>query len=412
MRLPTAPLSTPEPAAPARATLAQRLRHGLLNAVAFGLCYPAANLLAQQQGIHRNVATALDAHIAFVPWMVLPYLLSGVFFVGSFWVVGSMDALRVLSQRLLLATVLACLVFVLAPLQFSAVRPVVAAPLWGPLYALLGAVDQPYNQLPSLHVAYCCIFWFAWRPLCAGRVAQAALLFTLGLVSVATLFTYQHHLLDVLAGALLGGACIRLVRPQRQEPWVALYYALGAGMVVVLGMAWWPWWLTAYGAASLLLVARAYAVGDAHFLHKTQGRFAWWTWLLYAPYLLGYHLTWRCVQWRERQHPPCAPMAPGLWVGRRLSNAQAQLLPANCTVVDLANELSETPALRAARYHHVPLLDLVPPSQADVQRVLAIVHNTLQCGHPVYLHCAMGYSRSQRLARAYLAQYPHADTPH
>jgi hypothetical protein len=412
MRLPTPPLTTLQQAAPARATLAQRLRHGLLNAVAFGLCYPAANLLAQQQGIGRSVATALDAHIVFVPWMVLPYMLSGVFFLGSFWAVGSVGALRVLSQRLLLATVLACLVFVLAPLQFSVARPVVTSALWEPFYAALELMDRPYNQLPSLHVAYCCIFWFAWRPLCAGRAAQVALLFTLGLVSVATLFTYQHHVLDVLAGALLGGACIRLVRPQRQEPWVALYYALAAGMVVVLGMAWWPWWLTAYGAASLLLVARAYAAGDAHFLHKTQGRFAWWAWLLYAPYLLGYHLTWLCVQWRERKHPPCAQMAPGLWVGRRLSTAQAQRLPPGCTVVDLANELSETPALRTARYHHVPLLDLVPPSSADVQRVLALVHDALQCGHPVYLHCAMGYSRSRHMASAYLAQYPQAGTPH
>ncbi|MDZ7920219.1 phosphatase PAP2 family protein [Rhodoferax sp.] len=412
MRLSAPSLTTPSPTTPPRATLAQRLRHGLLNAAAFGLCYPAANLLAQQQGVSRSVATALDAHIAFVPWMVLPYMLSGLFFGGSFAVVGSVDALRVLSQRLLLATVLACLVFVLVPLRFSGVRPEVASALWAPLYAALGVLDQPYNQLPSLHVAYCCIFWFAWRPLCSARAAQVALLFTLGLVSVATVFTYQHHVLDVLAGALLGWACIRLVRPQRQTPWVALYYALGAGVVVVLGMAWWPWWLTAYGAASLLLVARAYALGDAHFLHKTQGRFAGWAWLLYAPYLLGYRLTWLCVQWRERRHPPFAQMAPGLWVGRRLSNAEAHLLPPGCTVVDLANELSETPVLRTARYHHVPLLDLLPPSGADVRRVLAIVHNALQCGHPVYLHCAMGYSRSRLMAGAYLAQYPQTGTAH
>lgn len=408
MRMPT-PTSTTS--FTSRATTAQRLRHGLLNALVFGLCYPVANLLAQQQGISRSVATAWDAHIAFVPWMVLPYMLSGVFFVGSFAVVRSLDALRVLSQRLLLATVLACLVFVLVPLRFSFERPEVTSALWAPLYALLGMVDQPYNQLPSLHVAYCCIFWWAWRPLCATWATQWALLLTLGLVSVATLFTYQHHVLDVLAGAVLGGACVALVRPRRQTPWVALYYALGAGVVVVLGMAWWPGWLTAYCAASLLLVAQAYARGDANFLHKTQGRFAWWAWLLYAPYLLGYRLTWLAVQWRERAHPPCAEVAPGLWVGRRLSQAQAQQLPPGCTVVDLANELSETPALRSNRYHHVPLLDLVPPSAADVQRVLGIVHDALQCGHPVYLHCAMGYSRSRHMASAYLAQHPQAGRP-
>lgn len=395
-----------------RATWQQRLRHLLLNAAVFGLCYTSANLLAQRLDIHRTVAIALDAHLAFVPWMVLPYMLSGVFFVASFWAVDSVDALRVLSQRLLLATVLACLVFVLYPLHFSFVRPDVTLSLWAPWYLALGVLDQPYNQLPSLHVAYCHIFWCALRPCCASRAARIALLLTLSLVAVATLFTYQHHALDVLAGALLGWACTRVVQPRQQEPWVALYYALGAGVVVVLGLAWWPWWLTAYGAASLLLVARAYAMGDAHFLHKTRGRFAWWAWLLYAPYLLGYRLTWLGVQWRERKRPPFTQMAPGLWVGRRLTTAQARLLPADCTVLDLGNELSETPLLRTGRYHHVPLLDLALPGNADVERVLALVHDALQCGHPIYVHCAMGYSRSRRLAHAYLARHPQTGALH
>lgn len=412
MRFPIPVLTPSSPSESVHPTQAQRLSHGLLNAVVFSLCYPAANLLAKQQGVSRSVATALDAHIPFVPWMVLPYMLSGVFFVGSFWVVGTVDALRVLSQRLLLATVLACLIFVLLPLHFSYERTEMVLGVWTALYAVLGFLDQPYNQLPSLHVAYGCIFWFAWRPLCAGRASQAALLLVLGLVSVATLFTYQHHVLDVLAGALLGVACIGLVLPQRQAPSVALYYALGAGMVVVVGMAWWPWWMTSYGAVSLLLVARAYATCDAHFLHKTQGRFAWWVWLLYAPYLHGYRLTWLFVQWRERGSPPCAHVAPGLWVGRRLCNTQVHHLPSKCTVVDLANEISETPLLRTAHYHHVPMLDLLPPTPEDVQRVLAIVHDALKCGHSVYLHCAMGYSRSRHMACAYLAQHPQAAIPH
>ena len=392
-------------ATPQRASAQQRLHHLLLNALVFGLCYPTSNLLAQQQSNSRHVATVLDAHLIFVPWMVLPYLLSGVFFVASFWVVGSMDALRVLSQRLLLATVLACLVFVLYPLHFSFVRPALTSPLWAPLYAALGVLDRPYNQLPSLHVVYCVVFWSAWRPLCVGRLQKAALLLTLGLVAAATLFTYQHHVLDGVAGALLGWACVRVVQPQRQEPWVALYYALGAGVVFVVGMAWWPLWLMLYGVASLLLVARAYAVGDTHFLHKTRGGFAWWVWLLYAPYLLGYRLTWLCVQWRERRYAPFVQMGPGLWVGRRLNNAQARLLPPDCTVVDLANELSETPLLRTQRYHCVPLLDLVTPGKADVEQVLATVHGALQSGQCVYLHCAMGYRRSRQMAEAYLARY-------
>lgn len=391
-------------------TWAQRLRHAAFNVVVFGLCYPSANLLAQQRGVMRSVLTPLDLHIPFVAWMVLPYLLSGVFFTSSFAVVRSLDAMRVLSQRLLMATVLGSVVFVLLPLRFSWVRPELEPGLLAGLYAVLGVVDQPYNQLPSLHVAYCCIFWEAWRPVCSTGAARAALGFILALVAVSTLFTYQHHLLDVGAGIALGWACVRWVSVHHTEPWVAFYYTLGAGVVVVLGAAWWPGWLTAYGAISLLLVARAYAQRDARFLYKSGGRLPWWVWLLYAPYVLGYQLTWWCVQWRERKQAPFAELAPGLWVGRRLSAGQAQGLPPGCVVVDLANELNETPALRTTRYHHVPLLDLVTPSPAEVERVLTLVHDGLQSGHPVYLHCAMGYSRSRQMAAAYLARFPTPDT--
>ncbi|WP_294771858.1 phosphatase PAP2 family protein [uncultured Rhodoferax sp.] len=386
-------------------TSAQRLCHLLLNGTVFGLCYRSANWFAEQQGVQRAVATAWDAQIPFLPWMLLPYALSTVFFVASFWGVATQDALRTLSQRLLLATVLACLVFVLFPLRFSLVRPVLGSAWWAALYAALDMLDRPYNQLPSLHVAYCCIFWAALRAR-RSRPQALALALTLTLVAFSTLFTYQHHLPDVLAGGLLGWACIALVRPNRDQPRVALYYTLGVGVVLVLGWVWLPWWLTAYGAVSLMLVARAYALGDAQFLHKRDGRVPWWSWLLHGPYLLGYCLTWWAVQWWERGQPPLVQMAPHLWVGRRLTRAQARVLPPGCTVIDLANELSETPSLRGARYRAVPLLDLVSPDAATVERVLHLMHEALQCGQPVYLHCAMGYSRSRQIAASYLARHP------
>ncbi|MGQ0710217.1 MAG: hypothetical protein ACT4NV_10750 [Rhodoferax sp.] len=382
-------------------SLRQRMAHLVLNSVVFGLCYTSANHFAHTQGVQRSVALAWDMQMAFLPWMVLPYMLSGPFFVGSFWAVRAQDALRVLSQRLLLATVLACLVFVVLPLRFSLERPALPSPLWSALYGLLAILDRPYNQLPSLHVAYCCIFWSALR-----ERHRLLLALTLGVVALSTVFTYQHHLLDVPTGALLGLGCIAWVRPGRSQPWVAFYYGLGAGVVVVLGWVWAPWWITAYGAISLLLVTRAYVVGDADFLHKRHGRFPWWSWLLHAPYLLGYYLTWRVVQWRECEERPWTPVRPLLWVGRRLNDDQIRALPAHCTVIDVANELCEQATLRTIRYHHVAMLDLVEPDPVAVERVIALVHEALQCGQAVYLHCAMGYRRSRQLAAAYLARYP------
>ena len=145
----------------------------------------------------------------------------------------------------------------------------------------------------------------------------------------------------------------------------------------------------------------AYARRDRHFLHKQTGRHPLWVWGLYAPYLAGYRLTWWLVQWRERHHAPVVRVSERLWIGRRLTDREAALLPPDCVVVDLSAELPETPSLlRAAaiRYRHLPLLDLVTPAPAAVEEIAAVVRAAWAEGRIVYLHCAMGYERCVRLA--------------
>lgn len=387
--------SAAEPAGP------QRLRLLLLNALVFALCYTAANALAQRQGVTRTLALPFEAQMPFLAWMIIPYMSSGLLFAASFGLVHSRDGLRMLSQRLLLATVGACLVFVACPWRFGWPRPAATLPIGGGLFDMLSVLDRPYNQFPSLHVAYCLIFWAALRErLAPGRVLLGAWLLA---VALSTVFIYQHHALDVVGGVVLGLACVRWVRPARQEPWVAFYYLMGAGMLVIVGSLVLPGWLMAYGVASLLLVSLAYARRDRQFLRKTAGRHPLLTWLLYAPYLAVYRLVWVGVQFHERRQAPFCQMGERLWVGRRLSRVQARQLPGPCAVIDLANELSETPELRAQRYHHFPLLDLVSPEPAVIDDIVRAIGDEIRAGRSVYLHCAMGYSRSRRLARAYLA---------
>lgn len=388
----------------APATLPQRLRHLSLNVFSFSLCYLLANSLAQQQSITRHVALPFEVHIPFLQWMILPYLSSGLFFCLVFFRAASSDALRVVSQRLLLATVAAAMVFILYPLQFSWPRPPVSSGLCARLFQGLSLVDQPFNQLPSLHVAYCLIYWQALRPTLAAPWARIALAIWLMATALSTLFTFQHHALDVLGGALLGWACCLCIRPGRLEPAVAFYYLMAAGMALIVGFFGLHHAGGLYVACSLLLVSRAYSRHDRHFLHKAHGRHPLWIWLLYAPYLLGYRLTWYAVRWRERRKPAVLQMADNLWVGRRLSDGEACRLPANCTIIDLANELSETPSLRAHRYRYFPLLDLQAPPTATLGEIVAVINEELAADRQVYLHCAMGYSRSVRLADAYLEQ--------
>jgi len=380
----------------------QRLLHFALNWLMFSLCYPLANLLAAQRSVERSLAIWLDAHIPFVPWMVVPYATSGLFFTLLFFVVRTPEQLRVASRRLLLATVAGCLFFVLLPARFAHARPPVEDGLPAALFEWLAAVDLPYNQFPSLHVAYCVVFWLTLAPLCrpAARVVLASWLL---LVAASTVFTWQHHVLDVGGGLLLGAFVAYAVRPgATRRHGVTFYYAIAAGVVLMLGVGALGSWLAAYAAASLVLVALAYRFRHPGFLRKGAGRHPLLAWLLFWPYLTGYRLTWMLVRLRERRRPAFTQPAPGLWIGRRLSQAEAGQLPAGCHVIDLCTELPETASLRRHGYRHFPLLDLQAPRPGQLRQVLAAIGQSQDAGHPVYVHCAMGYSRSRLIARLYL----------
>lgn len=391
------------PGWPARAALLA------VNGLAFQLAYSACNAAAQRAQVTRHLATAWDAQVPLVPWMVLPYFTSVPLLMLGFVLAVDRQALRAYSQRLLLTTALGCLVFALWPLSFRGTRPVPDAEPWSTFYGLLHALDGPFNQCPSLHVAYMVVLWPTASAALHSAATRSLLALWLLLVAAATVLTHQHHLVDVPAGVLLGLLACRWVPAQRRHPAVTLHYTVASLLSLVLVLTLQPWWArsaAAWLALCTAAVAWAYWRDDARFLHKRDGHFPLWVLLLYGPYLAGYGLTWALVRWRERQHPPVRQWGTHLWVGRRLSPREAaQWLPPQCVVVDLANELAETPALRprpGRHYHAVPLLDLRPVPDAARAQVTQLLQEGHGKGRPVFLHCAMGYSRSRELAQQFV----------
>ena len=126
-------------------------------------------------------------------------------------------------QRALLILAGSLVIFAIVPTR--TIRPPVDElddGLTAKLYRGIVAIDQPpANAAPSLHVSLTCLLAIAlarefprWRPVIGGIVA---------LVWLATLFTWQHHLIDVATGALLGIAASipfqhSKKRPPAEEP--------------------------------------------------------------------------------------------------------------------------------------------------------------------------------------------------
>ncbi|MCW5664676.1 MAG: hypothetical protein KIT35_12640 [Piscinibacter sp.] len=196
--------ATPTPRAPSAAPAA------VLVSLVFALAYAASNHLT---ALRADVGTGVfdwEHTIPFVPWTIVPYLSIVPLFVASFFVGRSHGALRRHTRRLLLLLALALAGWALCPLRFAFERPPVDG--WaGALFELLALLDRPYNRAPSLHIGVLVLLWLHLGPRLAGWW-RAALGGWLLLIGVSVLTTWQHHVIDIPAGAAAALLCVLLTR--------------------------------------------------------------------------------------------------------------------------------------------------------------------------------------------------------
>ena len=157
--------------------------------------------------------TALDQAIPFLPWTILVYLGQFPFLFFTLWG-GTGDGARTRTfAGLAAATLLATAVFVAWPTTGTRPDPRRAG-AWAPLYRLVHRVDVPTNWLPSLHVAlaWVAVGGYAGRGPRSRRLAQAGA----AAITLSTLTTGQHVLVDVAGGLLVAGLARGIVEAGRR----------------------------------------------------------------------------------------------------------------------------------------------------------------------------------------------------
>lgn len=146
----------------------------------------------------------IDRAIPLVPAWSLAY--------GSLFLAAVLPVLVIHQHELVNRTILAFLAiwlaayacFLLYPTESSRPATVLGAGFgdWG--LRVIYASDVRYNCLPSLHVAQCFLAALACSRVHRGVGAVAGV--WASLVAVATLFTKQHYVLDVVTGVMLAYA--------------------------------------------------------------------------------------------------------------------------------------------------------------------------------------------------------------
>ena len=379
----------------------------------FVVVYTTTNWVSAQRSDVGTWFFPWELAIPFVPLMIIPYMSIDLFFVAAPFVCRQRQELRTLAWRIGLVILVAGACFLAWPLRLGFERQPVDGVL-GMIFNPFLALDKPYNLAPSLHIALRTILAALYARHTAGLTRLASHVW-FSLVGVSTLFTHQHHLIDVAAGFLLAVVCFYAVPdsplrlPVVKNLRIGAYYTAGAAAAAFLCWAGWPQTaILIWPAAAMAIVATAYGGLGPGVFRKTDGRLPLSTRLVLGPLLLGQRLS---LLYYRRQCRPWDEVVPGVWIGRQLNDAQAaEAVGQGVTaVLDLSVEFSEAAPFRALNYRHLPVLDLTAPTLDQLREAARFIDEQSPAGI-VYVHCKIGYSRSAAAVGAYLFSRGAADT--
>lgn len=373
--------------------------------VLFLVIYNATNYFTS---IRTGVPTfylSWERHIPFVSWMIVPYMSVDLFFVAAPFICTERRELTLLTKRIALAILVAGLMFILFPLQLAVERPIAAG--WtGAIYNWFSGMDLPYNLCPSLHIALRTILADLYGRHTRGWTNYASH-FWFSLIGFSTLLLYQHHMIDIVGGFILATFCFYLVRetplklPVQNNYQVGSYYVAGTGLLCGLSYLTYPWGvLFIWPAIATGLVAMGYFYWGPGVFRKSEGRLPLSTRIILGPVLWGQYLSWL---YYRRQCKPWNAVSESVWIGRRLTDQEAEQATAQgvTAAVDLSIAFSEAAPFRNIACHHVPVLDLTAPSMEQLDQTIDFIRKQTEQGI-VYIHCKIGYSRSAAVVGAYL----------
>ena len=352
----------------------------------------------------------------FVPWLMLPYMSIDAFYAASLFLYRKRNQLDRHAYRLLLATVISLLGFLLYPLQFSFEVPK-ANGFNGALQAILLGFDKPYNQAPSLHISLLIVLWVVYAKKLTGW-ARLALHVWFAAIGASVLLVYQHHFIDVWTGALAGLTCLYLI-PDAPFAWrwqppsarmqsLGLRYGLGALLLLVFGLflSKISGYLTLaciWAASALLLVAAAYYGLGRQVFQRHRGQMRWPARLMLAPYLFFSWLSY--LRYTKNKSLP-NHMLGTIWLGAFPSTCNKQAYARFNGVLDLTNEFA-CASVHAPLVKHIPVMDLTPPCPQTLVKAVKWLDYAQQKGD-VLVHCALGLSRSASVVVCWLVWRGHA----
>src|SRR5436305_3411666 len=164
--------------------------------------YGGASLLAGLRGARPDFHFDWELRLPFIPWLAVVYLSVPLLLLLTPFILRTWRSFTPFFLALTAETLVGGIVFLAVPMvQVYPAR--VATGIGGAIFHLADRLNLQYNEFPSLHIAFTVTAAIVFGRRCGplGRVLFA--LWTVA-VGVSTLFMHEHHILDLVSGAVLG----------------------------------------------------------------------------------------------------------------------------------------------------------------------------------------------------------------
>lgn len=370
----------------------------IISYVVFYTGYYSAAFYTSGLNTVNSIVFDFEERIPFIPWMIIPYMSSGIIFVLVFYIPRDWEKLWLLFKRINFITIASIIIFLMFPLKFSYTKPIVENQMLSIFFNLLGSIDNNYNQLPSLHVSYAIIFWIVFKENVQSKFRYLYGIWLL-FMALGTLTVYQHHFIDIPAAFLLIVTTLYIFKGTEDIKRVnvkLVYYLISIVSFTIAMIINGYWLLLLYPSLCFYLVGQAYADNNPHFLKDDNGEISFIKRVLYLPYLLIIYFMWRCF--RENTNYFNKTIIKNIYVGSRLGINQLFVDYKKLIIVDLSAELIELRKLKEySQYYCYPILDIC---EIDKEYIIFIrnkiikLYKEMDEDKIIYIHCTMGYSRS------------------
>jgi membrane-associated phospholipid phosphatase len=179
--------------------------------VSFSMVYPVCNWVATKHAVPLRIYFDWELAIPFVPDFMIGYAsLLLVFYVPPFFL--DVPGIRALGQRMIGATMLAGVLFLLLPAELGFARVAPSESVFFPVYEFIFVVDRPHNLVPSLHVIYTSLILLTAIAATKTLLTRLLLFLWLIVVCASTVLIHQHHVIDVASGIAIAAATSYTIR--------------------------------------------------------------------------------------------------------------------------------------------------------------------------------------------------------